>query len=1137
MARRSLFSCIVSSLNAFVGKRASSSGRTGAATMVALLGSIGCSFGDNGAPRIDYAFDIEALRLAIEDMRDAFGDAYPRGGEYLARLDAFAADMETLRHGLEQKDPGARARFEELMQLRREALLANPLLDFNQILVVRRHAHLPGLPHNWQGNCSLPRGRYDNEIALLSMDAARQGSTAALNTLYRPLEDVFVGDISLHWDGDRLLFSSHDKDWRWHVYELAIAGGAPRRLTPDEDPDVDYYDACYLPDGRIITGSTAAYVAVPCVYGSDNVSNLYLLDPSSGAMRQLCFDQDHNWSPRVLPNGRVLYHRWEYSDTPHSNTRMLFHMNPDGTDQRAYWGSGAYFPNSFFYARPVPGLSGKIVGIASGHHGTQRSGRLLIVEPARGKSEPDGIVQEIPGRGKTVNPMVRDRLVDDVWPQFLHPYPLSEKYFLVSMRPAPDALWGIYLADVFDNMTLIAEIADYALFEPIPLRAEAKPPIVPDRVDLAQNTGVVYVQNIYEGGGLDGIRKGRVKELRVFSYYFGRRGQGGLLGTLGIDSAWDIKRVLGTVPVEADGSAHFIAPANTALAVQPLDEQGQALQIMRSWFTLQPGERASCVGCHESQRSAPPSEPAIAFLRPPSTLSSGWHQPERGFAFHREVQPVLDRYCGGCHGDAPPEGMAAPYGREFPYLRGDRMIDDWSTQISGGVGPDRGGVFSRAYADLQRFVRRPGIESDMRMLAPGDYHFSATELGQLLRKGHYNTALDRESWERLATWVDLNAPYHGTWAETHPCQQEHAPKVNARADELRRRFAPAGPHVDLEHIPELPAYDNTFVGPAPSPGETQEALKIPGWPFGAAEAAEYHAAAAAMASDQRETSFSIDLGEGVQLDMTLIPGGRFVMGSNEGHPDERPTTAVALRPFWMGRVEVTNAQYKRFNPQHESRDESRHGYQFGRKGFSLDGPQQPVVRVSWEEALQFCAWLSERTGMRITLPSEAQWEWAARAGSDQDFFFGAVDSDFSRHANLADRKLQEFAQCTARENYERAEVIQNPNRYDDRIPRCDRFDDGAMVSTDVGNYLPNAWGLHDMHGNVWEWTRSAYLPYPYREDDGRNDVGDLEAERVVRGGSWRDRPYRATASYRLPFNSDQRVFNVGFRVVALLDVQ
>jgi formylglycine-generating enzyme required for sulfatase activity len=128
--------------------------------------------------------------------------------------------------------------------------------------------------------------------------------------------------------------------------------------------------------------------------------------------------------------------------------------------------------------------------------------------------------------------------------------------------------------------------------------------------------------------------------------------------------------------------------------------------------------------------------------------------------------------------------------------------------------------------------------------------------------------------------------------------------------------------------------------------------------------------------------------------------------------------------------------------------------------------------------------------------------------------------------------LRDFAQCTAQGDYTQARVIANPNRYDDWIPRCDRFDDGAIVTVDVGRYQPNPWGLHDMHGNAAEWTRSAYRPYPYHEHDGRNDTTRTDLERVVRGGSWRDRPHQATASYRRPYQPYHRVFNVGFRVVA-----
>ena len=164
------------------------------------------------------------------------------------------------------------------------------------------------------------------------------------------------------------------------------------------------------------------------------------------------------------------------------------------------------------------------------------------------------------------------------------------------------------------------------------------------------------------------------------------------------------------------------------------------------------------------------------------------------------------------------------------------MITDWSTKISGGVGQDKGGVFSESYAALQRFVRRPGIESDLHMLSPMDFHFSTTELGQLLRNGHYNVQMDSESMERIVTWVDLNAPYHGTWTETHPCQHNYAPEIAARALELRREFVPAGPFAEMEILPELPAYDRSFVLPVASSQNATSSPALPGWPFSAEQA-------------------------------------------------------------------------------------------------------------------------------------------------------------------------------------------------------------------------------------------------------------------------------------------------------------
>ena len=400
---------------------------------------------------------------------------------------------------------------------------------------------------------------------------------------------------------------------RWQIYELGVDGRGLRQVSSDDPADVDNYDPCYLPDGRIIFCSTRCFQGVPCVGGSDKVANLFIMDADGKNVRQLTFDQDHDWCPTVLNNGRVLYTRWEYSDTPHYFTRLLFSMNPDGTNQAAYYDSNSYWPNSTFYARPIPGHPTKVVGVISGHHGVQRMGELVVFDPALGRFEEKGAVQRIPGFGQKVEPIIRDGLVEGSWPKFLHPYPLSEKYFLVSCKPTPSADWGIYLVDTFDNFVLLAEEPGYAMLEPLPLRKTATPPVIPDRVDLKTDQAEVHISDIYAGEGMQGVPRGTVKKLRVYEPHYAYNGMGGHIN-IGIDGPWDGRRIWGTVPVDSDGSVNFKAPANTPLAVQPLDADGKAVALMRSWFTAMPGEIVSCTGCHESQNRAPlgKSEPGRA---------------------------------------------------------------------------------------------------------------------------------------------------------------------------------------------------------------------------------------------------------------------------------------------------------------------------------------------------------------------------------------------------------------------------------------------------------------------------------------------------------------------------------------------
>ena len=1032
---------------------------------------------------------LAALRLAIQDLSKSFPDQYTKGEDYLARLDAFEKDMPALTQLVIQDPDASWKQINELTAFQREVLLANPLLDFDRLLVVKRNEGMIGLPQNWQGNCAIPSQGYDNEIAILS---PLRGE-GALSTFYRPENGGFVGNVYLNYDADKMLFSMPGGNGRWQIWELKSDGSGLHQLTAGEEPDVDNYDACYLPDGRITFGSTRCFQGVPCVGGGNTVANLCRMDADGQNTRQLCFDQDHNWCPTVLNNGRVMYSRWEYSDTPHYFSRILFNMNPDGTNQCEYYGSNSYWPNSIFYARPIPGHPSAVAAIISGHHGVPRMGELIILDPAKSRFEGDGVVQRIPGYGKKVEPVIMDTLVDNVWPKFLHPYPLSEKYLIVSCKPTSESRWGIYLVDVFDNMQLLCEVPGYALLEPVAFRATPRPPVIPDKVDLNRTDATVYLTDVYSGQGLKGVPRGMVKKLRVFEIYYTYPQMGGHIN-VGVEGPWDVHRILGTVPVYEDGSAFFKIPANIPVAVQPLDAEGKAVQLMRSWFVGMPGETVSCVGCHERQNMTPPAVQTLA-SRQAAVDITPWKGPARGFSFKRDVQPVLDKHCVGCHNGADrADGLKLP-----DFARKDK--NGW-------------GNFTPSYLALHPYVRRPGPESDYHVQKPTEFSASTSELIQMLEKGHHGVKLDADAWERLYAWIDLNVPDHGTWGEHHTIP------ANFHERRLAMRGKYANRPEDPEIINDLNQEPVAFVPPTEPAAPAPDGLTSAGWPFDAKAAAERQQAAGTPVKR------SIDLGNGVAMEFVLVPAGEFVMGTLDGTADERPRAVVKVdAPFWMGTLEVTNAQYQQFDPNHDNGFLDQQNKDHTMPGYSIQAPNDPAVRISWNEAGAFCQWLSQRTGTPCTLPTEAQWEWACRAGSDTPFWYGTMDTDFSAKANLADLSIRRLAVAGIN-----PQPIDNPSPYEDFLPKDSRFNDGERIMTEAGKYQPNPWGLFDMHGNVAEWTLSNYRPYPYAAEDGRNDVTAQE-KKVVRGGSWFDRPKRAQSSFRLGYAPWQPVYNVGFRVI------
>ena len=257
---------------------------------------------------------------------------------------------------------------------------------------------------------------------------------------------------------------------------------------------------------------------------------------------------------------------------------------------------------------------------------------------------------------------------------------------------------------------------------------------------------------------------------------------------------------------------------------------------------------------------------------------------------------------------------------------------------------------------------------------------------------------------------------------------------------------------------------------------------------------------------------TLELGRGASMTFRRIPAGTYIMGYTNGCPDEAPRVVRIERPFWLSEMEVDNAQYHAFDPAHDSRAQDQWGFDQVMPGHIGNHRRQPVVRVTRDRALAFCAWLSSTCGVRATLPTEEQWEWAARSGTGTPFPWGGLDDDFGKYANLADR-TRRFIYS----KWDAAACVQTrrPYRPEQNYPlHEERWEDDWFTLNFTGRALPNRWGLYDMHGNAAEWTSTT-----------TNGLA------VARGGSFASRPKDATSSFKLYYLPWQKVYDVGFRVL------
>lgn len=767
-------------------------GREGLLVLVAMLSiPLGALQAAEETTILTAKQDFFRLRAAVADLGRSFPDRYP-GTEFLKRLDdrqreLGASTVQVALKGLERD--------------RREMLVdANPLLQGKRLLFVKRNAYGSYHYYDDHDNGIVRAGMGGNLCELtLSSDVVR--------VVTPQLDGGLFDRYDLSFDGREIVFGyCPSVDGTLRLWRVQVDGSGLRQVTfppPGETaqsraalspswrkpagPEVkdgngnlasrrfqtQDFHPCWLPDGGIAFSSTRARHTVPCGDIGLSVPNLYRIEPDGCGLRRLSHGMLSELCPTVLPDGRILYNRWEYVFKSLFLVQPLWAMFPDGSHSEEVYGLNVGAPGVFTQGRAVTGRNDLVVCVGACHE-QMAAGPVLLVDLHRDKRSAEAmrsITPEVEARGTHDRWFLRDgKMVKDTGkggPVFCDPWPLSDKFFLVSHnadRPIADkAAYGLYLLDVFGNRVPIYRDAAVSCWQPMLLEPRPRPPVLSTTVTRAEELrassaeGTLFVENVYQG--LDGVRPGGVKYLRVveqvprvWKVLQKAAPDDGGYGSPGVvlnrkTHIW-VAVLHGVVPVREDGSACFTVPADRNLFLQALDENYMQVQTMRTFVNLRPGESRSCIGCHEDRRQAPTCRltAARALEFPPvrpgpqpgdATASRPLHYPA-------DVQPILDRHCARCHGGASPDGRL-----------------DLSAELTQ--------FFNRSYEELlgkgyvQGFNEWSSDPKDVAPAAAYSRGSAASRLVRILREGHYDVQLSKPEFVRLVTWVDLNLPYHGSY--------------------------------------------------------------------------------------------------------------------------------------------------------------------------------------------------------------------------------------------------------------------------------------------------------------------------------------------------------------------------------------
>jgi hypothetical protein len=756
-----------------------------------------------------------------------------RGRRLISDLQGEGVDVSSLAESLDQaaeeltrlpKDASKeerRALYFKARWIVRRLVFKNPLLDFDRLLFVKRFTqetypdvclnHMPWVSKPGGDLCVL--AAVSEEEGLFSSLAAPESSqepVAGLRSLLnRALGPGHIHGMDLWFDGNRVVFGyararSDAPPEGWldrmqsyrlrrseepiHLFELHLDNGRLEQLTFGEWSDLD---PTYAPNGDIVFVSERSGTSLQCnEYDKDETScNLYVLDAHGGGIRRLSVNKDGDYLPHCLDDGMIAYTRWEYHERSWAYIQSIWVIRPDGTGADAVFKQHFVDPWALEDMRSIP-RSNKLVAIAAGHH-TLAVGPLVVIDPREGINEPRGIHMVspnlIPPEGGMDGVPVPEGGTDDLEGFYSTPWALSEKNFLVSYaygKTTTDPTgYGLYLVDVHGNKELVYRDPDISCFSPTPLRARPKPFILPDTVNLAANYATCYVSDI--GYGSEELAPEEIRYLRVaepigWPYDNERGGQ-----RYGEDhryagegaerknlTNWTPIRILGDVPVQADGSVHFRVPPDVAVYFQLLDENRQELRRMRSFISFQPGESRGCVGCHETRAVAPQHSAGVstvALQKTPDTLIlPPWG--DRPISFLRDVQPVLDEHCTSCHGGLSPaagldfSGGLISYDEEVPGYGHNRAFET---------------ILANDLVSLS-----PARMQDASITPPLAYGSRKSLLITALRDEMHSehVQLTEEERLRLVIWIDANAPYHDQFVN----KRAKTPAYNLAGDKKLR---------------------------------------------------------------------------------------------------------------------------------------------------------------------------------------------------------------------------------------------------------------------------------------------------------------------------------------------------------------